>query len=165
MTTIKIIRNGLVQVLATISIALGFITEDNGSLLSDITWEMGDDSGNDALSLQIHLLALLEQQEAKLNLRRNIELKVGDTPSILGTTADGASLGLVTLAELSRDLATATTLAEVRAAAEPLATLFSDLLTKLDSGEVKLTCEYKGRAEVLTEVGKRSTAVVESMSA
>ena len=78
---------------------------------------------------------------------------------LLGTTRDTALLTLVHLATLAKALSEAQSLAEVRAAAAPLATLSATLLADIDAEEVRLPFKLKGEAKVLAEIGTRATAV------
>lgn len=97
-------------------------------------------------------------------LRGRIAATAGDTASLLGTTADGAQLALYELAKLSAALANAQSLAEVRAAAAPLAALTADFLADVDAGRTHLTALAKGEGTVLDDIANRSNAVCAALA-
>ena len=104
-------------------------------------------------------IAQREAANARQRSRGRIAAQAGDTESLLGTTRDTALLTLVHLATLAKALSEAQSLAEVRAAAAPLATLTATLLADIDAEEVRLPFKLKGEAKVLSEIGTRATAV------
>ncbi|MBH9537904.1 hypothetical protein [Novosphingopyxis sp. YJ-S2-01] len=92
-------------------------------------------------------------------LRERIIAGAGDTDSLLGTVADVSTLMLAQLAQLAAALSTAQSLAEMRAAAQPLADLTNDLRARIDSGEIHFPHQAKGADAVIGEAGTRFTAI------
>ncbi|MEO0485264.1 MAG: hypothetical protein AAF092_05075 [Pseudomonadota bacterium] len=113
-------------------------------------------------------IAAAEQAEmartARIAIRQQIAATAGDTKSLLGTTSDAAALALLELAKLSKALSTANSLAEVRAAAQPLADLTAPLLARVESGVTKLPHLAKGADVAIAEMEARATAVTEALS-
>ena len=105
--------------------------------------------------------ALVAATDARGSIRREIDQTAGDTLSILGTASDGAQLIIYQLSKLAKSLSEANSLAEMRAAALPLADLTAGFLAGVESGDVKLTCLVKGEAQVITDIEQRATAVAE----
>lgn len=112
--------------------------------------------------------AIAKQQaiEAKQKLRHQIRQTAGDTESLLGTTADAAQLLLYEIGKLAQALNTAGSLAEVRAAAQPLSNLLGPLVAAVDAGTVKLPYQVKGGpGAVLPEIQDRATQVADVLAA
>ncbi len=125
-----------------------------------VSLERMDTNLSGRLSIDPDDLAIYQAEETRKTIRHGIENDVADMSSLLGTTSDGAALCLAKLAELAASLSTATTLAEVRAAAQPLATLTADFLSKVQDGTIQLPHMVKGGdAAALTEIGDRLTGV------
>ena len=96
-------------------------------------------------------------------LREQIATEAGDTLSLLGTTNDTAMLALHGLASLATALSTATSLAQVRAAAEPFAAQAADFLANVEAGTVRLPYIAKGVNGTMAEIETRATAVSEAL--
>ncbi len=112
-------------------------------------------------------VALAEAEVAhihKKRLRADIKAEAGDPLSLLGTTADATQLLLYHVAMLVSHLHTATTLAEVREAAAPFATLASPFLARVESGEVRLPYQTKGLEVVMGDIERRASAVAEALA-
>ncbi|SMX27297.1 hypothetical protein TRP8649_01400 [Pelagimonas phthalicica] len=109
------------------------------------------------ITLEQH--AALEAEAKRSQIRQSIARDAGDVASLLGTTSDAVALTFFGLAQMAAQLSTANSLAEVRAATEPFATLSADFLAKVASGEVVLPFEVKGTDAVLAEIEQRATAV------
>ncbi len=133
---------------------------------------------HDALIAAGH--ALKAKLAARTQIRQTIKREVGDTASILGTTADGAQLAvavaladIVALAGASSYTAYKTAKLEILSAlagvdhdtgvAVDVAGLAQDLITKIQSGEIKLTATLKGLVPTLTEIMNRATGVADIM--
>lgn len=99
------------------------------------------------------------RQKFKRKIRGQINQNVGDVETLLGTTSDAAALAVYGLAALVTKLSTATSLAEVRDAAEPFAQLSAGFLAKVESGEVTLPFMQKGIENVVTDIETSATAV------
>lgn len=108
-------------------------------------------------------VAALAERAARDQLRAKIGATAGDTASLLGTTADGAQLAVYELGKLATALSTAQSLAEMRAAAAPLAALMADFLGRVERGETNLTALLKGEPVVLADIETRSNAVCAAM--
>lgn len=107
--------------------------------------------------------AFMDAQTARSQIRQKIFANAGDRDSILGTTSDATQILLFGLASLVAKLATAQSLAEVRAAAAPFAAMSGDFLSKVASGEVKLPFQIKGTEGVIQDIEKRATAVSDTL--
>lgn len=119
---------------------------------------MNDSEFNDELSEEeIAKNALLI---GTLKLRAKIEHESGDVMSLLGTTADGAGLALICVAELLAKLAQVQTLADVRQIGADYAETFVPFLESRASGESFMTSDMKGWSAVLDDVLDRNTKVV-----
>lgn len=104
--------------------------------------------------------------EAKQRLRRRIHLSAGDAESLLGTTADAVQILLYEIGKLAQALNAAGSLAEVRAAAQPLSDLLGPLAAAVDAGTVKLPYQVKGGpGVVLPEIQDRATQVADVLAA
>lgn len=114
-------------------------------------------------TLPTHEEIVIAQQAAmKSALRQRIAAGAGDVPTILATTADAAQLLLFEIATMARALSTATSVAEVRAAALPFATLTSDFLDGVAADTIRLPFQVKGVEAVMTDIATRSTAVADA---
>lgn len=115
--------------------------------------------------------------EGRKNKRFKIKRNVGDTDSLLGTTADGSQLAVAAMLVDIVALDEAKTFAEYKAAklalmtqlvgkdratgkAVNVADLSRDVLEKIKSGEILLTAVLKGVPAVLAETMSKSTQVV-----
>ena len=103
----------------------------------------------------------LEKSNRFIDIRSQISSAVGDTESLLGTTADATQLLLYGFTTLSAKLHTAKSRAAVREAAAPFAELSAGFLAKVESGEVKLPFMAKGLESVVIDIEQRATAVAE----
>ena len=97
-------------------------------------------------------------------LRQQISTSAGDTDSLLGTTNDGIQLLLHAFAQLTVGLHQASSLAQLREAAEPFNELATQFLAKVDSGEVRLPYIDKGRESVMAEIEQRATKVADILA-
>lgn len=104
------------------------------------------------------------QHEQRAIVRANIAAKAGDVSSLLGTTSDAAALAVFGLASLVEKLSEATSLADVRAAAEPFAALSADFLAKVQEGSVKLPFMAKGVDATIADIEARATAVTDALA-
>jgi len=137
-----------------------FTIEENGRKTVNVDRERAEELGYSEASIyaaEASATAIMQRN----NLRAGIDAAAGDIPSLLGTTADGAQLVIYHLAVLATELSTAQSLAEVRSAAAPFATLTAAFLEKIESGEIKLTALLKGEGNVIAEIESRATAVSE----
>jgi len=98
---------------------------------------------------------------ARESLRKVIYANVADPESMLGIIADGVLLSLIGTARLSIALSTATSLAEVRAAAQELSLLSKPLIDALDAGQLETTLDVKPEThgEILNQVIGANVAV------
>lgn len=110
-------------------------------------------------------IAKAKALEGRDQVRSVIAENVGDTASLLGTTADGAQLAIYGLAAICAKLSTAKSLAEMREAAEPFAQLSAGFLAKVESGEVVLPFMLKGLDNTVAEIETRATAVSDALKA
>lgn len=108
----------------------------------------------------------IPEPSAKDVVRHQIEQRVGDTASLLGTLSDvsGAQLAflaihVVCLADHASNEAQRQELAMLQelAGEEDIVALCRAFLTEIQSGEVVLTLAIKGVSNVLSEVKARST--------
>ncbi len=114
----------------------------------------------------------------KDKLRQAITAQVGDTPTLLGTTADGAQLSVAVHLALISALDANTTYANFKTqffgtltalvgnnheTGNPvdIPAMANDFLIKLQTGDIKLTAAVKGVPAVIDEIGARSTGVAE----
>jgi len=97
-------------------------------------------------------------------LRQKISTTAGDTDSLLGTTSDGVQLLLHAFAQLTVGLHQASSLAQVREAAEPFNELATQFLAKVESGEVRWPYIDKGREPVMVEIEQRATKVADILA-
>ncbi|ADZ93395.1 hypothetical protein [Marinomonas mediterranea] len=100
-------------------------------------------------------------RELKKVIRGYIADKAGDSNSLLGTTTDGMQLLLHAFSQLNVALSSASSLAEVRAAAEPFNELATGFLAKVEAGEVSLPFQIKGVENVVSDIENRATQVAE----
>lgn len=164
---ITITYNGATRHLPGARHALNYILmEDGETITGSITWICGSQTGDTVEGLRTLLEQELASDAVKHVTRRTIARDIGDTETLLGTTSDATQLLLYETAKLATALSTANSLAEVRAAAQPLADLLGPLATAVDAGTVKLPYQTKGgAATVLPEIEQRATAVAEVLQA
>ncbi|MCF2856469.1 hypothetical protein L1286_03215 [Pseudoalteromonas sp. SMS1] len=93
--------------------------------------------------------------------RSRIHYAVADSDSLIGTTSDTAHLLLVEFAKLTKAIAAATTLEEVKAAAQPSADLFAPLLDKQIANQLTFPYQYKGIDNVFGEISARAQGVAD----
>ena len=101
---------------------------------------------------------------SKHRARKRIELKAGDSASLLGTTSDATQLLLYGFCQLVAALHKADSLADVRKAAKPYSELAAGFLGKVENGEVKLPFMGKGLEKVVGEIEQRATSVAEVLA-
>jgi hypothetical protein len=130
-----------------------------------ISWAGTEPDGPTLAAIEADAAALTAaalQSEAR---RLSVLVAAGDAETRLGVVADAAGMALVELARLSQGLAAATTLAEVRAAAQPLADLTSSYIAQIDAGTLRLPHAAKGsQTEVLDAIGASATAVHDALA-
>ena len=125
---------------------------------------MASRSDEDVIDVsQIHLDPETDQETLDL-VRLRIDESTGDVQSLLGTTSDGVQLLLHAFAQLTVGLHQASSLAQVREAAEPFNELATQFLAKVDSGEVRLPYIDKGRESVMAEIEQRATKVADILA-
>lgn len=107
----------------------------------------------------------IARQNARKKVRGQVNLSVGDTETLLGITADAAAVAIYGLAVLTSKLATAQTVAEVRAAAAPFEALSAEFLAKIESGEVVLPFMVKGVEGVVLDIEHSATSVADALRA
>lgn len=105
-----------------------------------------------------------ERHAIRMRTRGAITDAAGDIESIVGTVSDATQLLLYGVASLVAKLATAQSLAEMRAAAEPFAELSAAFLGKVEDGSVKLPFFIKGIDSVVADIETRATAVADVMA-
>jgi len=113
-------------------------------------------------------LELNDEQQAlqkTLALRAAIQKASGDQLSLLGTTADGAGLALICVAELLAKMAAVQSLADVRKIGDDYTEVFASFLAARASGESIMTSDVKGWGMVLADVQERNTSVIQVLSA
>jgi diphthamide synthase (EF-2-diphthine--ammonia ligase) len=103
--------------------------------------------------------AKMEALAERSRKRTAIAQSAGDTDSLLGTTSDALQILLYQMAMMAESLAKATSLQQMREAAEPFHLLTSFFVDQVASGDVKLTFQEKGVKPILRDVGVRSTAI------
>lgn len=141
----------------------------------------GPDTQDNLLALgadPLHIseaVAIRAAEMKRQDIRRAIEVRVGDTASILGTNSDVTQLNVTVLSVLLCALTDETSYAGFRTAVlARLDTLFPEdangeglvdqaetFLSGLESGEIKLTPVLKGLETVFDEMAVRATDVSE----
>ena len=100
------------------------------------------------------------KQEAKKRLRQNIHDQAGDALSLIGAQGDVTALLLRELGSFFNQVAKAKTLAQVKEAAKPLATLTQDL-----NDDITFPYEKKGASEeVIADFKTRSQTITTLLS-
>tara|TARA_B100000678_G_scaffold75557_1_gene62136 strand:- start:703 stop:1149 length:447 start_codon:yes stop_codon:yes gene_type:complete len=111
-------------------------------------------------------MAEIDARTRRSEIRRDLADGPGDTASLLGTTADGTALLLVEVAKFARSLSAATSLAEMRDAAQPLVTLTEQFLIGVEDGSIKLPYQHKGAAnDAIVEFSARASGVTAVLQA
>ncbi|MFD2177742.1 hypothetical protein [Veronia pacifica] len=129
----------------------------NDFIASFYSPEFIDEFGEPEIEVSPNVQQIIQRDE----VRSRISGEVGDSDTLLGTTADGVQLLLFGFCQLVVKLNAASTLAEVREAAGPFNALATSFLTKVESGEVKLPFQVKGLESVVEDIESRATAVAE----
>jgi len=111
------------------------------------------------LSIPADELAAFYAAQVKAQVRTEIVPLAGDTQSIQGTIADNVGLLLEELGRFMARLDMADDVADIKAAAQPLANDLAPLVAAVDSGDCILTHHVKGKAQVVTDACTRSNAV------
>ena len=104
-----------------------------------------------------------QKQQAMRPIRQAVELKAGELHSLVGTASDGLCYLLYEQGKFLHTLSEAQSLAEVRAAAAPLATTLGDFAQAVDAGEIQLPYQHKPTA-VLEDVAARATGVAQILT-
>lgn len=104
-------------------------------------------------------IAAAQKEAMRSMVRQKIARDAGDQQALLGTASDTATLAIYGLAVLVSKLATADSLADVRAAAEPFEALSASFLAKVEGEEVQLPFMQKGIETVVSDIETRATAV------
>ena len=113
----------------------------------------------------------LNQQESvalqnymnKVQLRSDIQQSAGDLSSLLGSTADTAQILLCEVAELAAALNKANSLAEVRAASQPLHDLLAPMRQRIADGQTQMPYQVKGVEASLQDIEQRATTVAAAL--
>ena len=97
------------------------------------------------------------EDETRALTRRTITQAAGDAQTLLGTYGDAVTFLLVETAKLTAAINGATTIAQIRAAAEPLATALTPLAEAVEDGALQLAYRNKqgGEQAALTEIVTR----------
>ncbi|MEM1077461.1 MAG: hypothetical protein AAGI09_02940 [Pseudomonadota bacterium] len=101
----------------------------------------------------------------KGQLRGQIHMQAGDQLSLIGANADASALLMVEMAKLARALSTATSVAEVNAAAQPFADLTQSFFADVEAGALNLPYLVKGDApaallDIQTRADKAAQAFI-----
>lgn len=129
--------------------------------LESVAKFVADAYGPDA-TYSVVLTESEQSERRRKDVRARISQQAGDPQSLLGSTADGTALLLYEVARLVESLNSATTLADVRSAAQPLAEVLGDFRARVDSGQCQLPYRVKGgSAVVLPEIDVLCSAVSE----
>ena len=102
-------------------------------------------------------------KELVASARQQIRQTAGDTDSLLGTTSDTVHLLLYELGQLLPALSNAQSLAEVRAAAAPLAATLGAFAQSVDESSIRLPYQNKS-TDVLDDVASRATEVAQVLA-
>ena len=100
------------------------------------------------------------EDETRALTRQTIADSAGDTQTLVGTYGDAVTFLLVETAKLATAINGATTIAQIRAAAEPLATALTPLAEAIEAGTLQLAYRNKtggqdaSLAEIATRVGE-----------
>ena len=107
------------------------------------------------------------EDETRALTRQTIAKNAGDTPTLVGTYGDAVTFLLVETAKLAIAINGATTIAQIRAAAEPLATALTPLAEAVEEGTLKPAYRNKqggeqaALAEITTRIGEVGSAFEE----
>ena len=99
-----------------------------------------------------------------LKIRARIETASGDPLSLLGTTADGAGMAVIILAEVLTKLSDVTTISQVKQIGADYAPVFEAFLAARKNGEAVMTSDVKGWPVVLQDIQTRNTSVVQVLA-
>ena len=101
------------------------------------------------------------EAETRALTRASIADSAGDTQTLVGTYGDAITFLLVETAKLATAINGATTIAQIRAAAEPLATALTPLAEAVEDGTVQLAYRNKtgGQDAALAEIKNRISQV------
>lgn len=97
----------------------------------------------------------------KQKIRAAIYQSAGDLETLVGTLSDAVHLLLTGFIDLVTQLNQATSLAEVRAASEPLQQRFIAIAQKIENKSLQFPFQIKSIEEVIHEIIQRSQAVTE----
>jgi hypothetical protein len=142
------------------NLVLSQIATPEGTLLN-VTVDAARAAGatETAIEAAVNAVTAAKQREA---LRARINAQAGDIPSLLGTTADVAALGLIGIMQLLIILSeegSANVKAAIAAAPIPLPIdKAKTLVAAIANGSVKVPALIKGIDAVYAEVAARSTA-------
>ena len=97
------------------------------------------------------------EDETRALVRQEITRTAGDPQTLIGTYGDAVTFLLVETAKLAAAIHAATTIARIRAAAEPLATALTPLADAVGDGSVTLAYRNKtgGEQAALAEIATR----------
>ncbi|ESP95474.1 MULTISPECIES: hypothetical protein [Pseudoalteromonas] len=102
---------------------------------------------------------------AKAEQRTRIHYAVADADSLIGTTSDTTHVLLIEFAKLTKAIAAAATLDEVKSAAQQSATMFAPLLDKQATNQLTFPYQHKGVNNVLGEIEARAQGVADIIKA
>ncbi|NOU49526.1 hypothetical protein HG263_03050 [Pseudoalteromonas sp. JBTF-M23] len=101
---------------------------------------------------------ILKQQQTQ-TFRHNINKKVADSDSLLGTTSDTTHILLNELSGFINKLSTAQSLAEMRASTESLKAAIGGIEQQVTEGSLQFPYQVKGQAQVMDEISQRANGV------
>ncbi|WP_462171138.1 hypothetical protein [Pseudoalteromonas xiamenensis] len=108
---------------------------------------------------EIELSETERKQQHRASIRQQVSSEVADSDSLLGTTSDTVHLLLNELSGFINKLATAQSLAEMRASATSLQMAIGHIEAKVSSGELQFPYQTKGLDTVNAEITARATGV------
>lgn len=109
--------------------------------------------------------ALENPMQTAIGALRDELHKTADAESLLGTTADAVQLILYEFGKMAIGISAATTLAEMRAAAEPVKVIMEPFIAKVDADTVLLPYRDKGLDAVMADIETRATVVANLLRA
>ena len=104
------------------------------------------------------------EAETRALTRQTIADSAGDSQTLIGTYGDAVTFLLVETAKLAAAINDATRIADIKAAAEPLATALTPLAEAVEDGTLKLAYRTKtggeqaALAEIATRIGQVGSA-------
>ncbi|CAH9057605.1 hypothetical protein PSECIP111854_02032 [Pseudoalteromonas sp. CIP111854] len=124
-----------------------------------VTAQLVHEQFGESATFEVQLSDTEQVAQNRIASRSNINQKVADSDSLLGTTSDTTHILLNELSGFINKLSQAQSLAEMRASTASLKAAIGGIEQQVTDGTLEFPYQVKGQAPVLDEIYQRATGV------